>query len=103
MAWVANGASFVLATLSAKLLEALTPELSVAMTFSETLPTALFVGVPLNVWVAALKDSQDGNADPFKSVADHANVALPPNVPPGTVNVQAASSTADWLAMGWAT
>ena len=43
--------------------------LSVVVTFTSIAPTFALSGVPLNVRVSALKESQDGKALPSESVA----------------------------------
>jgi len=61
------------------------PLVSVAVTLMLR-PAALFGTVPVNVSVAALKLSQDGNAAPFESVAWYVRVSCC-----GSVNVSAGS------------
>ena len=63
------GASLALATVSAKLPLACAPARSVTVTLMAIAPTSPLAGVPLNVRVAALKDSQPGSAVPSACVA----------------------------------
>src|SRR6478672_2551012 len=66
--WMTGG-SLVLPTVILKVseIDALLP--SVAVTFTTIVPTSMFAGVPENVRVVALNDSQLGNALPFESAA----------------------------------
>ena len=63
------GASFVLVTVRLKVSEAVALSASVAVTLTAIIPTSLFSGVPENVRVSSLKDSQVGNALPSARVA----------------------------------
>ena len=60
----ANGAGVAIENVS----DADSPLVSVAITLTLS-PVAELATVPVKVLVAALKDSQDGNAAPFDSVA----------------------------------
>ena len=50
-------------TAMSKLLSALAPLRSVAVTLTVIAPASLLPGVPLNVWVAASKVSHDGRVE----------------------------------------
>ena len=62
------GASFVLVTVILKISNVEAPALSVAVSLIEIVPTSPLVGVPLNVRVPLLKDSQEGRLEPSESV-----------------------------------
>ena len=62
------GASFVLVTVILKVSETVA-EPSLAVTFTAIVPTSELVGVPENVRVEALNESQEGREDPLDKVA----------------------------------
>ena len=66
---VFTGASLVLPTMMLNVSEADALLVSVAVTFTATVPTSPLAGVPENVRVAASKPSQDGSVLPSDSVA----------------------------------
>ena len=69
IAFTTLGASLVFVTVILNVSEIAALPLSVAVTFTSIAPTFAFKGVPLNVRVLALKESQDGSALPSESVA----------------------------------
>ncbi len=63
------GVSLVLATVMSNVSDAEAVDPSVAVTFTDIVPTSSFSGVPENVRVVASNDSQLGRAFPLGSVA----------------------------------
>ena len=63
------GASFVFVIVMEKVSETLSEPLSVAVTVTSVTPTSEFLGVPVKVFVAALKLSHEGRSAPLKRAA----------------------------------
>ena len=67
---VKSGASLTLATVIVNSCVFVFPLISVAVITTLWLPTSLFVGVPVNLFVDELKDNHDGIVVPDKSIPE---------------------------------
>ena len=101
-----TGASLTLATTSEKVLCAVAPPWSRAVTVTATVPTSVAPGVPEKVPVVASKRSQPGRLPPSARAAESVRVSsasTSAKVPAGTAKAKAWSCVASWPASAAAT